>query len=82
MAKNPMIAQANAMREAKLRRMGLQVRTADEFNERGEGHTGPANDGTQGVDQGQYADDYQDGEPQKVKSLIRPTQFRRPGGSE
>lgn len=56
---------ANAYREealssqnAKLRRMGVQVRTADEYNDRGVGKSGPAADGTMGEADGRYADDY------------------------
>lgn len=66
---NSLRAEAKASGEDKLRRMGLQVRTADEYDDRGEGHTGPAADGTQGYVPNTYADDYRNGE--KVVSRSR-----------
>jgi hypothetical protein len=71
---NPMRAEAMASRNAKLRHMGLQVRTADEYDDRGIGHTGPAADGTQGTVPNTYADDYRSGDG--VKSLVRETEGR------
>ena len=50
--------EALASQDAKLRRMGVQVRTADEYDDRGEGKSGPAADGTMGEAQGRYADKY------------------------
>lgn len=70
---NSMRAEAEASRDAKLRRMGLQVRTADEYDDRGDGHTGPAGDGSQGKASGGYADKFSTNGGKTAKGVVEST---------
>lgn len=74
---NSMRAEANASRDEKLRRMGVQVRTADEYDDRGEGQTGPAADGTQGDASGGYADKFSTDNRAKAKAIAEPIEGRK-----
>lgn len=63
-------AEAEDMRRAKHERMGVKISTADLENDRGRGKTGPAADGSQGEDQGRYADKFSTDGGKKVKAIL------------
>ena len=77
---NPYKSEAREANDAKLRRMGVQVRTADEYDDRGEGHTGPARDGTQGEAGTRYATVFSDDGGKRAKSRIGKNQPRSDDG--
>jgi hypothetical protein len=74
---NPMRAEAKTSRDDKLRRMGVQVQTADEYDDRGEGHTGPSADGTQGKARNGYADEFSSDDRQKARATVEPIEGRK-----
>ena len=78
---NPYKQEAREANDAKLRRMGVQVRTADEYNDRGEGHTGPARDGSQGEANTRYATSFSDDGGKRSKSHVWKNQGRSDDGS-
>ncbi len=73
---HPMRADVESARDDKLRRMGVQVRTADEYDNRGIGKTGPGKDGYQVPAEGRYADDFSDDGGTKAKARVMPVERR------
>lgn len=73
---HPMRADVDSARDDKLRRMGVQVRTADEYDDRGIGKTGPGNDGYQVPAEGKYADDFSEDGGTKAKGKVMPVEMR------